>query len=167
MNSIVVNSVRFIVVVLLQVLIFNNINLFGNINPMPYVVWLLLFPVKKDKLPYLFGAFALGISIDFFSNSGGINAAASLLIAYLRLSVLQFVLRKKDIDFSLFTISIMPFSNLLYYMFIMVFIHHLVVFNLEYFDFSKWKLIFTQSIVTSIFTVFLCIASVILFIKKK
>lgn len=167
MNKAITNSIRFVIMVLLQVLVFNNVNLLGHINPMPYILWILIFPIKKNRLPYLFGAFALGISIDFFSDSGGINAASSLLIAYVRLSVLKFVLRKRDIDFSSFGITTMSLGNLLYYTVLLVFIHHITVFGLEYFSFSKWYPVLHQTIITSILTTFICVTSIILFFKKK
>ena len=44
-------------------------------------------------------SFLLGLSIDFFSDSGGINAAATLFIAYIRLPILSAILRKNEFDF--------------------------------------------------------------------
>ncbi len=167
MNEIIKNSVAFIVLVLLQVLVFNNISLFGYINPMPYVLWLLLFPLKKDKILYLLGAFFIGLTIDFFSNSGGIQAMASVFIAYTRLSVLKLLYQKKEVDFSSFTVRTMPTLKLIYYTIILVLTHHFIVFCFEFFDFSRIGSILKYTFVTSLFTLFLCAISISLFVKRS
>ncbi len=156
----------FILLILLQVLVFNNISLFGYINPMPYVLWLLFFPLMKNKLPYLLGAFFLGLSIDFFSNSGGIQAMASVFIAYIRLSTLKILFRKRDVDFSSFTVKSMPTVKLAYYTIILVFIHHFIVFCLEFFDLSRITTIIRYTFTTSLFTLFLCAIGISLFVKR-
>ncbi len=166
MNKTVRNIFTFIVLVLLQVLVFNNISLFGYINPMPYVLWLLFFPLMKNKIPYLIGAFLLGLSVDFFSNSGGIQAMASVFIAYIRLSTLKILFRKRDVDFTSFTIRSMSTVKLVYYTAILVFIHHFIVFSLEFFDFSRIIMIIYYTFTTSLFTVFLCAIGISLFVKR-
>lgn len=134
---------------------------------MPYVLWILLFPIKKDKIMYLLEAFALGLFIDFFSDSGGINAAAGLFIAYFRFSLLKIILQKSDIDFSSFSFSAIPSIKFLYYTFLLVSIHHCIVFSLEYFDIRQWTSILSKTLITSIFTTFICFVSVVLFIKRE
>lgn len=133
---------------------------------MPYVLWIILYPIKKDKMPYLLGAFTLGLLVDFFSDSGGINAAASLFIAYFRLSFLKIVLQKTDIDFTSFNIHSIPLLKFLYYTFLLSFVHHFIVFGLEYFDFQQWYSILAKTFITSIFTTFICFVGKVLFLKK-
>ena len=90
MNKLILNNTfRFVVLVLLQVLVLNKVNLFGYLNPMVYIVWVFLFPVRKNKTTFLILSFLLGLTIDSFSDSGGIHAAATLFIAFYRLSRCQ------------------------------------------------------------------------------
>ncbi len=167
MNEVIKNSVAFVLLVLLQVLVFNNISFFGYINPMPYVLWLLLFPLKKDKIVYLLGAFLIGLTIDFFSNSGGIQAMASVFIAYIRLATLKILFQKKDVDFSSFMIRTMPTTKLIYYTVILVFLHHFIVFCFEFFDLSRMGSILKHTFATSLFTLFLCMIGISLFVKRN
>ena len=110
MNKLIFTNIfRFIVLVLLQVLILNKINLFGHINPMVYIVWVFLFPIRKNKTAFLLLSFLLGLTIDHFSDSGGIHAAATLFIAFYRLSLLEFILRKTDFDYLLFNLRAISF----------------------------------------------------------
>ena len=74
----------------LQILIFNNINLFGYLNPYPYVLFILLYPVNSNKSVLLLSSFTLGILLDMFANSDGIHATASVILAYIRPSLFKF-----------------------------------------------------------------------------
>src|SRR5690606_12959433 len=92
-NEIIINIVRFIVLVFLQVLMLNNVNLAGYINPYLYIFFFLLFPLDGDKFLLIFLSFLLGLSIDIFEDSGGVHAAACAFIAYIRPIVLKFSFR--------------------------------------------------------------------------
>jgi rod shape-determining protein MreD len=168
MNSITLNnSLRFLALVLLQVLVLNQINLFGYLNPMPYVVWVLLFPVRKNKSPLLILSFLLGLSIDFFLDSGGINAAATLFIAFIRLPILKIVLKKTDFDYLLFNLRAISFGKALLFISLLTFIHHFIIFSLEYFSLNSFTTIISNTILTSVFTIIISILGIILFTKKK
>ena len=80
---IIINIIRFILLFVLQIMIFSKINFMGYINPYPYLLFILLFPVWGSKNLLLVLSFLLGFSIDLFSNSGGVHAMASLFIALL------------------------------------------------------------------------------------
>jgi rod shape-determining protein MreD len=166
-NLILNNSLRFIGLVLLQVLVFNHINLFGYLNPMVYISWVLLFPIRKNKSLFLVLSFLLGLSIDFFSDSGGINAAATLVIAFIRLPILKMVLRKTDFDFLLFNLRAVSFSKAFIFIAISTIIHHFIIFSLEYFSLSSFSSIISNTILTSVFTIIIIILGIILFSKKK
>ena len=67
MNSVVsLNSIRFIILVLVQVLIFNNINFMGYINPYIYILFIVLYPTKNNRALLIFLSFLLGLSIDLW-----------------------------------------------------------------------------------------------------
>ena len=166
-NLILKNSVRFISLVLLQVLIFNHINLFGYLNPMVYIIWVFLFPVRLNKTALLILSFLLGLTIDIFSNSGGINAAATLFIAFIRLSVLKAVLRKSDFDYLLFNLKSISGGKMFLFISILTIIHHFIIFSFEYFSFNYFTTIISNTILTSIFTIFTSYIGIILFTKDK
>lgn len=168
MNNLTIsNSLRFIALVFAQIVVFNNLNLFGFINPLIYISWVLFFPFRKNISLLLIFSFLLGLSIDFFSDSGGINAAATLFIAYIRTPVLKIVLKKSDFDFVLFNIRTISFGKALLFVSLLTLIHHFIVFSMAYFSFKEFTSVLSNTILTSIFTVLLIILGIALFTKKK
>lgn len=168
MNNIVIaNIIRFIGLLLLQVLVLNHVNLFGFINPLVYIVWIFLFPIKKNKSVFLILSFLLGLSIDFFSDSGGIHAASTLFIAFIRIPILNLVLGKSDFDYVLFNLRSIAFLKAVSFITILTLIHHFVLFSLEYFSFNAILSILFNTLITGVFTILLSILGIILFTKKK
>ncbi len=166
-NNILQNIVLFIGLFLLQVILLNNIDLFGYIDPFLYILFVITYPLKKDRGPFLFLCFLLGLLIDIFLNSGGVNAAATLFIGYVRLPILKGVLRKSELDFVVFNITKQPFLKMLSYVSILAFLHSFIVFALEYFKFADLGIILSRTIYTSIFTIILTVFSLILLNRKK
>lgn len=166
-NVLVTNGLRFVFLVLIQVILFNHINLFGYVNPLIYISAILLFPIKKNKTALLLYSFLLGLSVDFFSNSGGINAAATVFIAFIRLPVLEVILGRSDFDYQLFKLRSIAFEKALFYIIILTLVHHFIVFSLAYFDLSLIKSILKSSLITSVFTVLIIVIGIILFTRKK
>ena len=166
-NNIAQNIILFIGLLFLQVIILNNVLFLGYINPFLYILFVIVYPLRKDRGVFLFLCFLLGFFIDFFTNSGGTNAAATLFIGYIRLPLLKTVLRKSEIDFPVFDITKQPFLKILSYIFIVTLIHSFIIFSLEYFKFSDIKIIFWRTFLTTIFTVILLIFSIMLLTRKK
>jgi hypothetical protein len=166
-NLIFKNIVRFIALVALQVAVFNHINLFGFINPLIYISWIFLFPIRKNISLFLIFSFLLGLSVDFFSDSGGINASATLFIAFIRLPILKAILKKSDFDYILFNLRGISFLKAFYFISILAIFHHFIVFSLAYFSFQEFLSIVRNTFFTSIFSIIIIILGMALFTKKK
>ncbi len=167
MNDIIKNSLLFISLILIQIIVLNNILFLGYINPLLYILFIIVFPLRRDRGLLLILSFLLGLIIDFFLDSGGTNAAATVGIAYLRLPLLKALMRKSEIDFPVFKVSKLPFTTLIYFIAILTFTHHLILFSIEYFKFSEITIILSRTILTSIFTIILIIFSLLLMNKSK
>lgn len=161
-----INTVRFVVLLLLQVLVFSNINFLGYINPHIYILFILLFPVKNNRMTIIFLSFLLGLSIDMFLDTGGINAAASVFIAYIRPVALKFSFGALY-DHQSIKFSTTELGQRITYISILTVIHHFIFFSLEIFNFSKILLILENTLYSSIFTILLCILITIIFSRKK
>ena len=75
---------RYIVVMLLQVLLFNRLQLAGICHPYIYILCLLMMPITlPNSVEMLIGAL-VGLVMDVFCNSMGIHMAACVLIMLLR-----------------------------------------------------------------------------------
>src|SRR3954463_13540886 len=92
------NVKRFIFLILLQVLILNHVQWSGFVNPYVYILFILLLPIETPKSFVLLLAFTIGIVIDMFSNTAGLHAASSTLLAYARPFVLKAISPREDYE---------------------------------------------------------------------
>lgn len=164
-SSILSNIARFIGLIFLQVLILNNINFMGYVNPYLYILFILLYPFNANQSLFLILSFFMGMIIDIFEDSGGINAAACVVAAFVRPNLLRFSFGI-SYDHQNLRLSATPFGSKLSYVILMVIIHHLVLFSLEMFSLNHIILILKKTLFSSIFTVILVILSLSLFSKK-
>lgn len=165
-NDIVINIVRFIFLVFLQVLMLNNINLAGYINPYLYIFFILMYPLDGNKGLLIFLSFLLGLTIDIFEDSGGVHAAACAFIAFIRPVVLKYSF---GVSYEYNSIKIKKAEPMerLTYISSLVFMHHFVMFSLEIFSVKHIKLLLTSTLFSGIFTIILIVSTLILFNKKS
>jgi len=165
-NSVVVNIVRFIALVLVQVLLLNHINFLGYINPYIYPLFILAFPLTGNKGLLIFLSFILGLTIDMFDDSGGVHAAASVFIAWIRPVILKYSF---GVSYRLNTLklSTAPMSKQIVYIISMVFFHHLTLFSMEIFNVNQILLILKSTLFTGMFSTIIIVFSVLLFSKKN
>lgn len=144
---------RFVVFIATQVLILNQMQFSGYINPYIYVMFILLLPFETKGWVLLLSAFALGLGIDMFSNSLGIHASACLLLAFLRPSVIRLISIKTDFEAGTEPrISNMGFGWIFIYTLILVFIHHFALFLLEVFRFDEILETISRTLLSTLFT---------------
>ena len=167
MNNVVLsNSLRFIFLILLQVLLLNNINFMGYINPYLYVLFIILYPFNGSQTLLLLLSFLLGLGVDLFEDSGGINAAACLVVAYIRPTILRFSFGV-SYDYQTIKFSSTPLGSRITYVAFIVFIHHFVLFLLEIFSFAHLLLLLKKTFYSGIFTMVLVFLSLALFSRKR
>ena len=161
------NIIRFVFLVLLQVLILNNIQFSGYINPYFYIYFILLLPFDTPRWLLLISAFLLGFSIDAFTNTLGLNTAASVFIAFLRPFVITAISTGTEVTAgpSLRNQGLKWFA---YYSIILVLVHHVTLFYLEIFRFTEFFQTLLRVLLSSVFTLLLVfIAEYLSFSGKK
>jgi len=167
MNSVIFNNaLRFIVLLMLQVLLLNNINFLGYINPYLYVLFILLYPFNANQTLFIFLSFLLGWGIDIFEDSGGINAAACVVAAYIRPAVLRFSFGV-SYDYQTIKFSSTQPGSRISYVLIIVLVHHLVLFLLEFFNFAHLLLLLKKTFFSAAFTIILVFITLALFNKRS
>jgi len=147
------NSVRLIVLILVQVLVLNNIQFLGFINPYIYVLFIISLPVKTPRWFSLILAFALGITVDMFTNTLGLHTFACVLVAFLRNPLINIFAHNEDnINF---TPSFNTFGTADYvkYVFIIVLIHHFTLYYMEVFNFANFWMIAYRAVLSSLITI--------------
>ncbi len=165
-NVVLTNTFRFIFLILLQVLLLNNINFLGYINPYLYVLFIILYPFNGNQTLFLLLSFLLGLSIDVFEDSGGINAAACLVAAYIRPVILRFSFGI-SYDYQTIKFSNTPIGSRISYVVILVFVHHFILFLLEFFNFAHLLLLLKKTLYSGLFTTILVFLSLALFNKRS
>jgi rod shape-determining protein MreD len=167
MNSaLLVNIFRFILLLAIQIIVFNNMNFFGFISPFPYLLFIILYPVNGNKSGLLVASFLLGLIMDMFSNSGGIHATSCLTLAYFRPYLFKFSF---GLSYEYQTVKLNDVLTPERFSFILlsVIIHHLVLFLLEAFQFSFIWDILLRTILSTIFTIIICIVIIYLIKPNK
>ncbi len=149
----------FVVTVLLQVLIFNQIHLGGFLNPFLYVLFILLLPLSTPRYLVLLLSFVLGMTIDWFSNSPGLHASASVLMGYMRSPVIGLITQKESDQSDYPGLRQTGWGWFLTYSAILVLIHHFFLFFVEVFSFENFFRTLLRSFASSIFTLVIIILS--------
>lgn len=165
-NLFIRNTFLFIGLVLLQVLVFNNIKYLGYVNPMVYLIFLILYPHNENKIPFLFGAFLLGLTVDIFSNTGGIHAASAVFIAYVRTQILKIIFGQK-LDFQEIKLMHFPFAKVFSYTTTIVLLHHTLFYFLEVFNFNHLLTTFVKIGMASASTIAVCLLFIYIFSSQK
>jgi rod shape-determining protein MreD len=157
----------FIVSVLLQVLIFNNILIARMISPFFYILFLILLPFNTPRALLLLIAFALGLSIDLFTNTIGVHAFACVFTAFIRPGVLSLIAPRETLEsVSAPRIENMGFQWFIGYAAFMILVHHLVLFYMEAFTFQDFFFTFIRIILSSILTLILIVLSQFIIFRK-
>lgn len=130
------------------------------------MLFILLFPVNGNKYALLTISFFMGLIFDMFSNSGGIHAAACLILAYVRPSLFKFSF---GVSYEYQTIKIVDkiTSERISFLLTSILIHHIILFSLEYFRLSLLFSTILKSLLTSIFTFVICIILILLIKPTK
>lgn len=152
MNKVIYIILLFTSLLFLQVFVLNNINFLGSINPYLYVAFVIFYPLKKERISFLTLSFLLGLTIDFFSDSGGINAFSLLFIAYIRLFFIRIIFKKTEQDYLLFNLHQEPFGKVFNYVITLIVIHHFILFSLANFSTQNFSDVLINTLYSSIFT---------------
>lgn len=102
----------FVGLVLLQVLILNNVHIAGYATPFLYIYLILKFESDVPRNVLMLWAFFLGLSVDIFSDTPGMNASATVLLAFLRPVFLRLFVPRDTLDSlipSIRTMGVFPF----------------------------------------------------------
>ncbi|MEI6822990.1 MAG: rod shape-determining protein MreD [Bacteroidota bacterium] len=167
-NVFLKNSFRFFLLILLQVLVFDNINFRGYLNPYIYILFILLLPFETPKWFLLVSSFLIGFGIDLFSNTMGMHTAACVFIGYSRPGIISFVSTARDYEPGTTpSVRDLGITWFLKYSIIMVLLHHFAFFYLEVFSFHEFFYTFWRVIISTIFTIIFIVLGQYLFYKKK
>jgi rod shape-determining protein MreD len=138
-GEIIRNILRFVFLLLVQVLVINTIDLGAFFIPQLYILFLLALPFETPKWMIIPLGFLFGIAIDIPMNTPGLHAAACVLVAWARPRILRLLAPRDGYEFGMQpSIQSMGLNWFMYYAGIMVVLHNTYFFLLEIFRLNEF-----------------------------
>lgn len=145
--------------VLLQVLILNNVHIAGCATPFLYIYLILKFESDIPRNTLMLWAFFLGLLVDIFSDTPGMNASAAVFLAFVRPMLLRLFVPRDMVESITPGIRTLGVSPFLKYVTASVLVHHSLLLLVEFFSLAAWGLLLVRIIASSLLTV-CCIMAV-------
>ena len=153
-NSILRYGFIFILLILFQVLVFNNIQFSGYVNPYIYVMFILLLPVEIPSWLLLLLSFVTGLIMDLFSGSPGMHTSATVFAGFIRPYVLRIISPRDGYEVNAEPSMLSyGFQWFLSYTVLIVVVHHTTLFYLEVFRFADFFRTMLRVIMSSLFSI--------------
>lgn len=159
-------AIMFFMLVLIQVIIMNQIQFNGYVNPYIYILFVMLLPLKIPRYAELLLAFAIGLVIDIFSDTLGVHSFATVFIGFVRPFVLKAISIGEEIKTDYPGMKQNSILWFLYYTSIIVFIHHFILFYLEVFSFTNFFVTLLRVFISWFFSVLMIVLSQFLIFRE-
>lgn len=169
MNKIIFyNLFRFVLLVFIQVALLKNISLYNLNMPLLYILFIFLMPFKTPNWLLFFLSFLIGLTVDIFSDTLGLNATACTIMAILRIFYISITVQSDSRENEITpNLSTMGFRWFFFYTLLLTFLHHFFLFFFEVFDFTAIINVLTRATLSTIFTLFLIFTAEFLVYSKK
>jgi rod shape-determining protein MreD len=152
-NRILRFSLIFVLLILLQVLLFNNIQFSGYVNPYVYIMFILLLPIEIPSWLLLIISFFTGLIIDFFTNTPGMHTSATVVAGFVRPYCLRIISPRDGYEANPDpSMLIYGFRWFFIYALVIVIVHHAVLFYLEVFRLAEFLRTLLRVLASSFFT---------------
>ena len=145
----------FVVLLLVQVLVFNHVHLFNCATPLLYIYVALLFPRNTPRWVALISCFVMGFLVDIFSNTPGVSMASLTFLGLIQPLVLKLFLQHDSADDMKPSMRTLGIGRFVYYTILMVFVYCLLFFTLDTFNFFNWIQWLESIVGSSIITIIL------------
>jgi len=170
MSNLVKNIIRFILFILVQVFVLNQVPpLHHLINPYLYFLFILWLPFKIGRRTLMFAALALGLALDYFTKTPGLHAAPCVLIAFMRPFIINILITQEGVEANYEEPSIksMGFASYFMYVSVLTIIHHAFLFLLEALQFAGILYFLGKTLLSVVISLFLILITELLFIRKQ
>ena len=167
MNSSMNRLKWFVGLVLLQGLVIGQIQATRFALPLVYIFLLLKLPSNMGRNKILFYAFALGLAVDIFGNTPGMNASASLCLGLARPTLLRWQTGRDAAECFIPKVRTMGLAPYLRYIIPCVVLHAFVLNLLDTFSLVRMGLIMWSTLADSAVTVLLFLLAELVGRKEK
>ncbi len=156
----------FVLLVLLQAMVMNNICILGYAVPLTYVYLILVMGCDTSRQALLLWGFCLGLAVDIFSNTLGLHAAATTLLAFIRPWIINLYVARDNTE-NMVAPGVHSFGTGKFFRYVLtaVLIHHLFLFVLESFTLFDWVYLVVATLSSALLTT-LCVMALDSICKK-
>lgn len=167
MNNLFSHILRFILLVLMQVFILNQLEIGWGVLIMVYPLFIFLLPYELNMSLTLLVSFTMGFCIDAMSNTFGLHTSSLLLFAYTRPLIFSRFASQEDYEMNreanIYTLGtswfILTFGSLLL-------IHNLWFFLFEVSNLGEFFYTLQKTILSTIASFLVCVGLQIIFVQK-
>ena len=151
------NLLRFMVLVLLQVLVLDHLDVAnGYMVPYLYVLFLLMLPFELPEWTTLPIGAATGLVLDTFSSTPGMHMSACVVMMFARIQLLRLLAPREGYEYGMRpTIPAMGITWFITYAGVLILVHHLWLFFVELFRFERFFSTFFRAVLSGVFTLVL------------
>lgn len=167
LNDIVKYSGIFVLLLLIQILVMNNIGFSGYVNPYIYLLFIILLPLEIPAWLLLIIAFFTGLTVDLFTATAGLHTSATVAVAFVRPYILRVIAPREGYDLGDEPgIRTKGFRWFIIYVVLIVFIHHFTLFYVEVFRLKHFLHTLLKVILSSLFSILFIVIIQVLLIRK-
>jgi hypothetical protein len=169
MSDLLRNIIRLILFICLQVYVLDNIPpLHRFIIPVIYYLFILWLPFSISRFWLLIIGFVTGLSLDYFTMTPGLHAAACVLIAYFRPFLINILTPKDTSEFNYREPSArgMGWAPYTVYVFVLTLLHHGYLVFLEWLQFGSFVDFIIKVIATTGISMLLILTAEVLFPRR-
>ena len=147
--------VQALIIVLLQVLLFDHLHIGSLGIVMMYILFLINLPTRTPRWAEMLIGVGVGMMMDIWHSSLGIHMAACVALTFVRpillTNAIQDIERIKD-NLSIQNIGPAEYTKCAV---LLTVLHHFIVFSLEMWSIHMWWMVLLQTLVSSAMT--LCV----------
>lgn len=170
MSDFVRNSIRFVLFILVQVyVLFQVPPLHRFVVPYLYFLYILWLPFSISRAGLCLIGFIFGLSLDYFTKTPGLHAAACTLIAYARPFLVNILIPQEGADKSYKSPSItsMGFAPYATYVFILTLLHNIYLVLLEFLQLGSFLYFAGKVLATTGISLLMILVTELLFFRKE
>lgn len=171
MSNQIQNIIWFLGLIFFQIFILDaiHIGLYSTyFTPLIFSFFILKQRIETSMFQLLIYAFFMGLLIDIFRNTIGLNTSILLLLAFLRSRFLYLISSKDDfesgVELNLFTIGI---GRYVMFFGLSIFFYHIMFFLVEQFSFQNFSILIFRSFINTITALFVLAFLQFFIIPKK
>lgn len=143
----------FVVTVLLQIFLFDNLSVSVYLNPLIYVAFIILLPLDTPPAVLLGAGLVTGVVMDASMGAAGINTVATLPIAFLRPAFMNLLCGRENVrEGGIPSPERLGRRKFIDYLVLMVLVHHTIFFLLEALSWSHLLQTSIRIVVSSLVT---------------